>query len=308
MNADLFSNYLLPIILAIIMFGVGSSLEVEDFKRVFKQPKEIFTGLSGQMVLLPAMAFLLAALSSLPPLVKAGMVLIASCPGGTSANLVNYLLKGKLALSVSLTAVNSLLILITVPILVRLGLVLFVGTDTAITLPFWNTMLNIFLTILLPVGIGVLFRRKYRAKADRLQNIFKWLLPVLLAGAFAGVLFLGEGKNDIPWQEFWQLFPYALGLNIGAMLLAFLFSRILLSDNKSWFTIAIAVGLQNSGLALFVAETLLKNRTMALMAIVYGSFTFFSTTFFGWILKKSVKRLFKAAIFKLYNNQEIFLL
>lgn len=269
------------------MFGMGSSLEVEDFKRIARRPKEILVGLTGQMVLLPALAFGLAALSSLPPYIKAGMVLIAACPGGTTANLVNYLLKGKLALSVSLTAVNSLLILITIPLLIRLGLMLFTGEDTKVTLPFGNTVLKVFLTTLLPVGIGVLFRRKYRAKADWLQNIFKWLLPTLLAGAFAGVLFLGEGKNEIPWQEFWRLFPYALALNIGAMLVAYTFSRTLLSQNKSWFTIAIAVGLQNSGLALFVAETLLKNREMALMAIVYGSFTFFSTTFMGWLLKKA---------------------
>jgi BASS family bile acid:Na+ symporter len=293
-SADLFSNYLLPSILAIIMFGMGSSLEVEDFQRLAHQPKEIFTGLVGQMVLLPALAFVLAALSALPPFVKAGMVLIASCPGGTSANLVNYLLKGKLELSISLTAVNSLLILITVPLLVRLGLVLFVGEDTTITLPFGNTVLNIFITTLLPVSIGVLFRRKYRETADRLQKIFKWLLPTLLALAFAGVLFLGEGKNEIPWQEFWQLFPYALALNIGAMLMAYYFSRMLLSNAKSWYTIAIAVGLQNSGLALFVAETLLKNRQMALIAIVYGSFTFFSTTFIGWVLKKTSKRAYSA--------------
>lgn len=290
MNADLFSNYLLPVILAIIMFGMGSSLEIEDFKRVGRHPKEIAIGLTGQMVLLPAVGFLLGFLSSLPPYAKAGMVLIASCPGGTTANLVNYLLKGKLALSVSLTAVNSLLILITVPLLVRLGLVLFVGEDTQISLPFGNTVLKIFLTTLLPVTIGVLFRRRYREKADRLQKIFKWLLPTLLAGAFAGVLFLGEGQNSIPWQEFWRFFPYALILNVGAMLVAYFFSRLFLSDHKSWFTIAIAVGLQNSGLAIFVAETLLKSREMALMAIVYGSFTFFSTTFVGWVLSKVSKK------------------
>lgn len=287
MSQSLISNYALPVVLAIIMFGMGSSLEVEDFKRIVKHPKQILTGLAGQMLLLPAIAFILAAVSSLPPLAKAGLVLIAACPGGTSANLIAYLLKGKLALAVSMTAVNSLLILLSVPFIVRLGLLLFVGEDTQISLPFNETVLKVFLTTLLPVGIGVLFRRKYRAKADWLhQHIFKWLLPGLLAGAFAAVLLVGNGNNSFSWQDFRQLFPYALGLNVGGMLAAYFFSRWLLHDPKTWYTIAIAVGLQNSGLALFVASTLLASQKMALIAVVYGSFSFFSTALIGWLLKK----------------------
>lgn len=286
MSQDLISNYILPVILAIIMFGMGSSLEVEDFKRIVQHPKQILTGLAGQMILLPAIAFLLASLSNLSPLAKAGLVLIAACPGGTSANLVTYLLKGKLALTVTLTAANSLLILITVPLIVRLGLLLFVGEDTQITLPFDETVLKVFLTTLLPVGIGVFFREKYRAKAEWLQRIFKWLLPTLLAGAFAAVLFVGNGNRSTSWQSFMQFFPYALALNIGGMLAAYFLSRALLRQPKTWYSIAIAVGLQNSGLALFVASSLLNSREMALIAVVYGSFSFFSTAFIAWLLKK----------------------
>lgn len=286
MNGDLFSDYILPVILAIIMFGVGSSLEVKDFKRIVQHPKTILTGLAGQMLLLPALAFGIAALSPLPPLIKAGLVLIAACPGGTASNLITYLLRGKVALSVSMTAVNSFLILLTVPLLVRLGLQVFAGEQAQIHFPIGNTILKIFLTTLLPVCLGIFFRRKYRRKAEGLQHIFRWLLPALLAAAFAGVLFIDEGKETVSWQEFTRFFPYALALNISAMLAAFFLTRIILPQPRSWYTIAIEVGLQNSGLALFVASTLLDYKEMAVVAVVYGSFSFFSTAGTAWLLKR----------------------
>lgn len=290
MSQSFISTYALPVVLAIIMFGMGSSLEAEDFKRIAKHPKQILTGLAGQMLLLPAIAFALAAVSSLPPQAKAGLVLIAACPGGTSSNLVTYLLKGKLALSISMTAVNSLLILFSVPLIVRLGLVLFVGEETQISLPFNETVLKVFLTTLLPVGIGLVFRRKFRNTAEWLQHIFKWLLPGLLAAAFAAVLLVDNGKSNFSWQDFRQLFPYALGLNVGGMLTAYILARLLLQNPKSWYTIAIEVGLQNSGLALFVASSLLNSQKIALIAIVYGSFSFFTTALAGWLLKKHSPR------------------
>lgn len=287
MSSNLFSDYVLPFILAIIMFGVGSSLEVKDFKRIIKHPKPILTGLAGQMLLLPALAFLIAAISPLPSLIKAGLILIAACPGGTASNLLTYLLKGKVALSVSLTAVNSFLILFTVPLLVSLGLQVFAGEQTELNFPLGNTILKIFLTTLLPVCLGILFRRKYPQKTKRLQKIFRWLLPGLLAAAFAGVLFLDKGKQHVSWQEFIESFPYALALNISAMLAAFFLTRTVLSQPKSWYTISsIEVGLQNSGLALFVASTLLNYKEMAVVAVVYGSFSFFSTGLLGWVLKE----------------------
>lgn len=286
MSGDLFSDYVLPFILAIIMFGVGSSLEVKDFKHIVQHPKAVLTGLAGQMLLLPALAFSIAAISPLPALISAGLVLIAACPGGTASNLITYLLKGKVALSVSMTAVNSFLILFTIPLLVRLGLQVFADEQTQIHFPIGSTILKISLTTLLPVCLGILFRQKYPRKAERLQHIFRWLLPGLLAAAFAGVLFIDQGRETISWQEFTRFFPYTLALNISAMLAAFFLTRLTLPHPKSWYTIAIEVGLQNSGLALFVASTLLGYKEMAVVAIVYGSFSFFTTAGIAWLLKK----------------------
>lgn len=283
---ELFAGYILPLVLAIIMFGMGTSLEVKDFKRLIKKPRPVLTGLSSQMILLPAMAFALAAISPIPAVYKAGLVLIAACPGGAASNLITYLLRGTVALSVSLTALNSLLILFTIPLLVNLGLKTFMDASADIRLPFGETFFNVFVVTVLPVGCGLWFRKKYEEKAEKLQGVFKWLLPLLLAAAFAGVLFIDDGSNQFSWQKFINLFPYALALNTGAMVMAYFVSRTLLSNHRHWYTVAIEVGLQNSGLALFVAGSLLRNQQLAIMAVIYGSFTFFTTFLIAWLMKK----------------------
>lgn len=285
---SLFSDYLLPAVLAVIMFGMGTSLTLQDFREVALRPKAAITGLCCQMLLLPALAFGLAALSPLAPAYQAGLVIIAACPGGAASNLVTYLLKGAVALSVSLTAVNSLLILFSIPLIVNLGLQLFMGQEADIRLPFSQTVLNVFLVTVLPVGCGIGFRKKFTRQADHLQKIFRWLLPLLLAIAFAGVLFIDDRgqSGTINWSAFFQIFPYALALNVLAMLAAYGLSSVFLRRHRQWYTIAIEVGLQNSGLALFVAGSLIENKQMAFIAVVYGSFTFFSTLLIAWLLKE----------------------
>lgn len=283
---ELFAGYILPAVLAIIMFGMGTSLEIKDFKRLVEKPRAVLTGLGSQMVLLPALAFALAAISPIPAVYKAGLVLIAACPGGAASNLITYLLRGSVALSVSLTALNSLLILFTVPLLVNLGLKTFMGTSADIRLPYGETFVNVFAVSVLPVGCGLYFRRRYTEKSEQLQRIFKWLLPLLLAAAFGGVLLLDDGDNQLNWQTFTHLFPYAMALHAGAMLMAYLASKGLLTNQRHWYTIAIEVGLQNSGLALFVASSLIRNAQLAILTVTYGSFTFFTTFIIAWLMKK----------------------
>lgn len=282
---ELFAGYILPAVLAIIMFGMGTSLELTDFKRLAEKPRAVITGLGCQLILLPALAFALAAISPLPAVYRAGLVLIAACPGGAASNLITYLLRGAVALSVSLTAVNSLLILFTIPAIVNLGLHTFMGTSAEISLAYRDTIFNIFAVTVVPVGCGLGLRKKFPQKAAKLQGIFKWLLPLLLAGAFAGVIFLDNGNGHFSWPLFKQLFPYTLALNIAAMAGAYFVSRMVLGNHRQWYTIAIEVGLQNSGLALFVAASLIGNKQLAMIAVIYGSFTFFTTLLMAWLMK-----------------------
>jgi BASS family bile acid:Na+ symporter len=290
MNTTIFSDYILPATLAITTLGMGLSLEKKDFKYIFLYPKGIITGLGCQILILPVLAFAIASISNLPSYYRVGLVLISACPGGATSNLVTYLLKGNVALSISLTAVNSLIIQFSLPLIVNLGLITFMGESEIISLPILKTIFQIFSITVIPAALGVYIRSKRRKLADGLERPLRILLPVLLALVFAGVIFLEhqrEGGSTI--KESLGLFPYALLLNFLAMSIGIIISRVVKLGKRNQFTIAIEVGLQNSAMAIFVAESLLGSSKIALVAIIYSSFTFFSTAMFGWLAKKYLK-------------------
>ena len=286
MNATFFSTYMLPAVLIIIMFGIGLSLEKKDFKNIFIYPRPIIIGLVAQMVLLPIVAFLLIGFTNLSPVLKVGFVLIAACPGGTAANLVAHILKGNLALCVSLTAINSTLILFTLPLILNLGLILFLGEARDITLTVSDTILKIFYTTLVPVFAGLLLRERRQKIARRLEEPMKYIMTVLLLLVFAGIIFSGDNRTQSAVMGYLNLVPWALGLNLLSMAAGYFFARFFGLKNQDNYTISIQVGLQNSALAIFVAESLLQNKQMAMVAIIYSSFTFFTTAFFGYLAKR----------------------
>ncbi len=277
---------MLPAVLMIIMFGIGLSLERKDFKNIFLSPGPIVIGLISQMVLLPLVAFLLVGFTDLSPVVKVGFILIAACPGGTAANLVAHLLKGNLALCVSLTALNSTLILITLPVIVNIGLLLFVGESQDIHLPIWNTIFKIFYTTLIPVFAGLALRERMKRIAIKLVEPMKYIMTILLFIVFAGIILTDSDGSTTGLNNYLALVPWAFGLNIISMTIGYFFSRAWKLDNKDNYTISVQVGLQNSALAIFVAESLLNNHLMAMVAVIYSSFTFFTTALFGYIAKR----------------------
>lgn len=283
---SLFTDYFLPVTLAIITLGMGLSLTDSDFRRIFSQPKAVVTGLCCQMFLLPIIAFLIARSIHIDPLYKVGLMIIAACPGGATSNLITYLLRGNVALSISMTALNSLITLITIPIVVTISLEAFMHADADIHLPVGETVLKVFLITLLPAFAGTRIRKNFPNFADKLESPLRVVLPLLLLVVYAGVIFIDQGTASATRRDFFDIFPYTLLLNAAAMLSGLLIARLIKLHVKNQFTISIEVGLQNSALAIFVAATLLKSNPMALVAVVYGSFTFFSTLLFGWMVKK----------------------
>jgi len=283
---SLFSEYFLPITLAIITLGMGLSLTDRDFRNIFVQPKAVITGLCCQMILLPLIAFLIARSIQINPLFKVGLMIIAACPGGATSNLITYLLRGNVALSISMTAINSLITLVTIPVVVTLSLKLFIHQESAIHLNVSETILKVFLITILPAFIGTRIRKWRSEFADHLERPLRIVMPVLLLVIYLGVIFLDRGSEPATWNDFITIFPYAILLNVTAMLAGLVVARSLRLGVKNQYTIAIEVGLQNSGLAIVVAVTLLGSQAMALVPVVYGSFTFFSTLLFGWIVKK----------------------
>ncbi len=281
------ADLLISIAIAIIMLGIGLSLQLEDFYRVFRHPKAVIMGLVCQLLLLPLIAFALIYFWPIDPVFKVGVIIIASAPGGTASNLVTHLLKGRVALSVSLTSFNSFAIILTIPIYISLALQLFLEEYTTIQLSFTTTFWDILLTVLVPVFIGILINEKTSNKfTDALKKPLKIILPALLVGIVLLAIFSGGKNRSLSYLENFHLLIPLLILNIITILAGYYASKMAGITHKANITIAIEMGLQNSALAIFIASQLLNNEQMEMVAVYYGSFSFFSTLLIGWLLKK----------------------
>lgn len=273
-------HFLLNSVLGLIMFGLGMSLKRSDFQELFNQPKALSIGLFSQMILLPLMAVVWVMFSELSPEFKIGVLILSICPGGITSNLVSYFVKGNVALSVSLTVINSILTLFSIPILLNVFLNYFdVGNGEAVHLPVLDTMLSIFLITILPASIGMLLRDQLGKKILKIQKYINIVLPVLLFVVF-GIKFLGSNQNGgtgISIDEILRLSPIVIGLNVSAMLLGVLAATIFNLSFKNRVTIAVEVGLHNTALALIVAGDKLGITEMEKPALVYAMYSFFIT-------------------------------
>jgi len=190
------------------------------------------------------------------------------------------------ALSISMTAINSLITLVTIPLVVTFALGIFLRQDSHIHLNVVETIVNVFLITLLPAFLGTRIRKWKPALADGLERPLKIILPLLLALMYAGVVFLDQGSESATVDDFINILPYAFALHVVAMGTGLLIAQLLGLRIRDRYTIAIEVGLQNSALAIYVAASLLQSHTMALVPVIYGSFTFFTTLLFGWLVKR----------------------
>ncbi len=285
MTGNLFSHYLMPVAIAYIMFGIGINLNFTDFNTTFKKPKALFAGLVAQIMVLPVVAFVLNYFFDIDPIYKIGLVLIAACPGGTTSNIVTLFLKGRLALSVTLTAFNSFLILFTIPFVMKLAIYMYKGTELEINLPVWSTISNMLLTVLLPTVAGMMFRQYFPATALKSEKFINISMTVFLLLVFVGV-FIQEDLGTAGWASYTFLLVPTFLLNFISMFIGYLLAFLIKIRNRGRFTIAIQVGLQNSALAIYVASKLIGEAEMAIVAIIYSSFTIFSTTLWAFIMKK----------------------
>ena len=282
-----FSNIILPLNIALIMFGMGLSVNKDDFIRVFRQPRTVVTGLAAHLIILPLVAFLLVVFLPIHPAVKVGLMLIAACPDGTTANLVNYWVKGNVALCLTLTVLLSFIILITLPLIVKGSLSLFFGkTIGFIPLPLGETILNVALVVLIPVISGLWVKSRYPRFAAKVEKPLETVLSVLLFFVYIAVIVIEQKTGTTTWRGYLSIFWLALALNQVAMLASYILAKKFVKDNRDSVTIAMQVGLQNSALAIYVATSLLKNPGIAVVAVVYGSFSFFTTLLFGYFAKK----------------------
>lgn len=288
-----FVDVLVNAVLAIIMLGVGLSLTINDFKQIIIFPKSIITALSIQLFLVPAIAFLIAYFSNLSPEQKVGIVLVSTCASGASSNLVTHMVRGNVALAITMTSLNSVISILSLPVIVSFALFVFLEIDTEISLPFGETILQIFLVTIVPAFIGIVIRRLNSVFATNMEKPLKIILPIILFFVFAIKIFAGKshGGSGITIVETLYIFPFVLLLNILAMSAGYYFSKLLKLEYRNQYTIAIEVGLHNTALALLVAGTILKTPEMEMPALVYSMFSFFTAILFVYAVKG--KNIFK---------------
>lgn len=285
LNMQSLLDLLLPIAIGIIMFGIGMGLSSRDFKRVFIAPKSVLFGLFGQLVLMAAIGFGIAFLFPLKPVYQLGIVLIAACPGGTSSNIVSYMLRGRVALSVSITAFNSFLIVFTIPLVLKLAFLLFWPTTKTIHISMLDTLSEVIYTVLLPVIAGIIVQHNFPKFVEKLQKPLRYILPGILFLVFLLVI-LVEGRNgNNTFSDYKALILPALFLNVFVMFVGYFSSKAIRINHKDSYTIAIEMGLQNSALAIFLANNVIQIEGLSLIAVIYGSFSFFSTFIIAYIMK-----------------------
>ena len=262
----LVNSVVIPICLFLIMMGMGLTLVTNDFKRVLKYPKAVGIGLTNQLILLPIIGFALANIMPLRPEYAVGVMLLVLCPGGTTSNLFTYLAKGDVALSVTMTAIASVITVFTIPIVLSFSLIYFMGSGSTFELPVLKTVLTLVLLTIVPISIGMLIKRYAPNVADRSQ-VYVSRFGVLFLTFL--VLFLGYVQRDILIDAFIATGPVSIILNLSTMALGYYSSKWFGLNLAQRTSITLEVGLQNSTLSIFMALTLLSNYDMSMMPAIY---------------------------------------
>ena len=281
----------LPVALGIIMFGLGLSLTLSDFARVGKHPKAVFIALVCQLLLLPAACFGLVVAFNLPPVLAAGMMLLSAAPGGTTANLYSHLFRGDVALNISLTALNSVIAVVTLPVIANLSIAFFIPGDTTLGLQL-DKIVEVFAIVLLPVVLGMLIRHGKSSFADAMDK------PVRIASVIILVVVIGGAvatNLTILMDNFASL-----------AVITVLFCLLSLSVGyfvPQWFGVrraqavasAFEIGIHNATLAIVIAQTVLGSVELSLPAAVYGVLMFFVAAAFGFAIRGRFKKQDDAA-------------
>ncbi|GJM05256.1 MAG: hypothetical protein DHS20C09_12470 [marine bacterium B5-7] len=287
MQADVLTKIILPLSLFLIMFGIGLSLRLADFKNIFSYPKAIVVGLIGQLILLPIVAFILVLVFNLPAELAVGLIIIALAPGGATSNMFTYLYKGDVSLSVSLTLLTSLITPFTIPLLASLSMFYFMDSNTEFELPVVKTIVQLLVITVLPIVLGMFALSRLPAAAKKIENVLKWFSIFFLFLIIALIVM----KNSENMTSFFaQAGVATLVLNLVVLMLGYQLANWTKLNGKQSTAIGFEVGIQNGTLALVVAGTLIGNNTMMIPAVTYSLIMFFTGAIFGWLINKRNNR------------------
>lgn len=278
------TDIFLPLALAFIMFALGLGLTSADFLRVIKQPKDFFVGAISQIILLPIIAFILVSIWPISPELAIGVMIIAAAPGGVTSNILTSFAKGDVALSVSLTAIISLLCVVTVPFIIVTSLDLLGFSNITQNISLISMAISMFLIVTVPVIIGMVFRKFVSNAALKFEPIAKKISIVLFIIVLLGAI-LAEKENIVSY--FADAGLITLILNIVMMIVAFYVAQFFGTGNSQKKCIAIECGLQNGTLAIFVGTTLFDGGAYVIPAATYSLIMFFTSLIFVFFVRKT---------------------
>ncbi len=278
------TDIFLPLALAFIMFTLGLGLTGADFLRVVKQPKDFFVGLICQIVLLPLVAFILVKLWPISPELAIGVMIIAAAPGGVTSNILTSFAKGDVALSISLTAIISLLSVITVPFIVVTSLSLLESESLSQNISLLSMAITMFLIVVVPTLFGMLFRKLLSNAAIKFESIGKKISAGLFIIVLLGAI-LAEKDNVVSY--FADAGLITLVLNILMMTIAFYIAQMLGTGTEQKKCISIECGLQNGTLAIFVGTSLFGGGAYVIPAATYSLIMFATSLIFVFLVRKN---------------------
>lgn len=284
--AQFFQTYIVPGSLFTIMVGLGLNLTIQDILRIFIMPKAVVTGLIGQLILLPALAFAFALSFNLSPIIAIGLIILAACPGGVTSNAYVFASRGDIALSVTLTSIASLFTVFTMPFLTWLALTTFSEAGTMISIPVSDMMISLARLTVLPIIIGMMVRYWRPDFADRIREPVRKLAFILLMVVILGNTWF---SIDTIMLYFVQAGLMAVLLNLSCMLMGYGLARLTRLNGPQTISITYEVGLQNLSLALTLANAILMMPDYAIFAIIYGFLMKFSAlSFMAWAKKRGM--------------------
>ena len=278
------TDIFLPIALAFIMFALGLGLTGADFTRVAKQPKDFFVGAISQIILLPIIAFVLVKIWPISPELAIGVMIIAAAPGGVTSNILTSFARGDVALSVSLTAIISLLSVITVPFIIVTSLGLLGSENISQNISLTSMAISMFVIVTVPVIIGMIFRRFSSNTAIKFEPIAKKISVVLFIIVLLGAI-LAEKDNIVSYFADAGLITFVL--NVLMMVVAFYVAKLFGTGNAQKKCIAIECGLQNGTLAIFVGTTLFGGGAFVIPAATYSLIMFVTSLIFVFFVRNT---------------------
>ena len=284
-HMNIVTDVILPLALAFIMFVLGLGLTGSDFLRVVKQPRDFFVGAFSQIILLPIIAFILVKIWPIAPELAIGVMIIAAAPGGVTSNLLTSLAKGDVALSISLTAIISLLCVITIPFIVLTSVGLLNDSNITQDISLFSMSRDMFLIVTVPVILGMLIRSFASGAALKFEPIAKKISIVLFVLVLLGAI-AAERENVISY--FAQAGLITFVLNVVMMIVAYCVAKLLASGMKQKKCITIECGLQNGTLAIFVATSIFGGGMYVIPAATYSLIMFATSLIFVYLVRKIV--------------------